>query len=204
MGNDDLDTLMRVAAFEHLRMLGALYPHLTHKELAPGFMFRGERIPLMNPQRGIFKPRQMRLLLSIKTVFPRAGGRVWYDDQRHVHRQIFDADDRIDYAFMGQNPDAADNRCLREAFENRIPLIYFLGISLECYQAVFPSYIVDWDAGSLKANVAFGVAEHTAPGRPTAFDGLRSTRAGLRWPVPRIQSAASLQKSTARPPSHEN
>jgi putative restriction endonuclease len=31
----------------------------------------------------------MKYLLSIKTVFPRPGGRVWYDDQRDVHRQIF-------------------------------------------------------------------------------------------------------------------
>ena len=37
-------------------------------------MFRGERIPLVNPQRGIFKPLQMRFLLSIKTVFPKPGG----------------------------------------------------------------------------------------------------------------------------------
>ena len=30
----------------------------------------------------------MRFLLSIKTVFPRPGARVWYDDQLEVHRQI--------------------------------------------------------------------------------------------------------------------
>ena len=44
-------------------------------------------IPLINPQRGIFKPQQMRFVLSIKTVFPKPGGKVWYDDQREVHRQ---------------------------------------------------------------------------------------------------------------------
>jgi hypothetical protein len=32
----------------------------------------------------------MQFLLSIKTVFPKPGGKVWYDDQREVHRQIFD------------------------------------------------------------------------------------------------------------------
>jgi putative restriction endonuclease len=65
----------------------------------------------------------MRFLLSIKTVFPKPGGKVWYDDQREVHRQIFEGDETIDYAFMGQDPDAADNRWLREAFENRVPII---------------------------------------------------------------------------------
>lgn len=35
----------------------------------------------------------MRFLLSIKTVFPKpGGGKVWYDDQREVHQQIFEGD----------------------------------------------------------------------------------------------------------------
>jgi hypothetical protein len=82
------DTLMRMSAFEHVRRLSEVRDHLTAIELKPGFMFRGERIPLINPQRGIFKPQQMRYLLSIKTVFPKPGGKVWNDDQREVHRQI--------------------------------------------------------------------------------------------------------------------
>jgi hypothetical protein len=95
-----------MAAFEHVRRLGEVHDHLTAAELKPGFVFNGERIPLVNPQRGIFKPQQMQFLLSIKTVFPKPGGKVWYDDQREVHRQIFEGDETIDYAFMGQDPDA--------------------------------------------------------------------------------------------------
>jgi len=41
----------------------------------------------------------MRYLLSIKTVFPRPGARIWYDDQREVHRQIFESEEAVDYAF---------------------------------------------------------------------------------------------------------
>ena len=74
---------------------------MTAAELKPGFQFRGARIPLVNPQRGIFKPQQMKHLLSIRTVFPRPGGRVWYDDQREVHRQIYDEMESVEYAFMG-------------------------------------------------------------------------------------------------------
>ena len=150
---------MRLAAFEHLRGLSEVHDHLTAVELRPGFNFDGERIPLINPQRGIFKPRQMPFLLSIKTVFPRPGARVWYDDQREVHRQIFESDEAVDYAFMGQNPDAADNRWLREAFENQIPVIYFLGIAPGRYQAMLPTFIAGWDAKSLKAQIVFGVPE---------------------------------------------
>ena len=97
----DRDTLMRMVAFEHVRGLSEVYDHLTANELRPGFIFDGERIPLVNPQRGIFKPRQMRFLLSIKTVFPKPGAKVWYDDQREVHRQIFESEEAVDYAFMG-------------------------------------------------------------------------------------------------------
>ena len=162
MGSDDLDTLMRIAAFERMRRLSEIHVHLTATELKPGFEFKGERIPLINPQRGIFKPQQMRFLLSIKTVFPKPGGKVWYDDQREVHRQIFEGDETIDYAFMGQNPDAADNRWLREAFENRVPIVYFLGIAPGRYQAMVPAFVAGWDARSLKARIAFGVPEQGA------------------------------------------
>ena len=69
---------MRVVAFEHVRRLGEVHDHLTAAELKPGFIFQGEHIPLINPQRGIFKPQQMWSLLSIRTVFPKPGGKVWY------------------------------------------------------------------------------------------------------------------------------
>jgi putative restriction endonuclease len=159
MAEADRDMLLRIAAFEHVRRLGEIHDHLTASDLKPGFVFDGERIPLINPQRGIFKPQQMRYLLSIKTVFPKPGGKVWYDDQRDVHRQIFEGDDTIEYAFMGQDPEAADNRWLREAFENQIPIIYFLGIAPGRYQAMLPTFISGWDATALKAQVAFGVPD---------------------------------------------
>src|SRR6266481_275394 len=152
----DRDTTLRMAAFEHIRRLSEVHAHLTATELKPGFIFAGERIPLINPQRGIFKPQQMRFLLSIKTVFPKPGGKVWYDDQREVHRQIFQGDETIDYAFMGKNPDAADNRWLREAYENQIPIIYFLGIAPGRYQALLPTFISGWDGQALKTRVTVG------------------------------------------------
>lgn len=155
----EADARMRLAAFEQVRRLSEVHGHLTAAEFSLGFTFEGRRIPIVNPQRGIFKPREMRFLLSIKTVFPRPGGRVWYDDQRHVHRQIFEGDEAVDYAFMGTNPDAADNRWLREAYEHRVPVIYFLGIAPGRYQAIVPSFISGWDPAGLKAQVAFGVPD---------------------------------------------
>jgi len=160
------DTAMRLAALEHVRRLNEVHDHLTANELKPGFVFGGERIPLINPQRGIFKPQSMRFLLSIRTVFPKPGAKVWYDDQRDVHRQIFEGDETVDYAFMGEDPEAADNRWLREACEYRVPVIYFLGIAPGRYQAHVPAFIAGWDATALKARVAFGLPDQSALAPP--------------------------------------
>jgi len=157
MTTDDLDAAMRVAAFTHVRRLAEIHDHLTARELSPGFVFREKRIPLINPRRGIFKPKQMRFVLSIKTVFPKTGAKVWYDDQREVHRQIFEGDETVDYAFMGSDPTAPENRWLRDALENRVPFIYFLGIAPGRYQAVVPTFVASWDPSTLKVRIAFGM-----------------------------------------------
>jgi putative restriction endonuclease len=155
----DHDTLVRMAAFAHVWHLGETHDHLSADDLARGFPFQGERLPLVNPRRGIFKPRQMQYVLSIKTVFPKPGARVWYDDQREVHRQIFESAETVAYAFMGQDPDAAENRWLRDAFERQVPIIYFLGIAPGRYQAMLPAFVASWDAGGLKVQVAFGLPD---------------------------------------------
>jgi len=150
------DHALRLAAFREVRRLAEVSGDLSGRDLRAGFRFEGTRIPLINPQRGIFKPQQMRYLLSIRTVYPRPGARVWYDDQRQVHRQIYEGDEAVDYAFMGQDADAAENRWLREAMAERIPVIYFLGVAPGLYQAIVPAYVIGWDARSLKARIAFG------------------------------------------------
>ena len=153
------DTRMRLAAFEHIRSLTDVHGQLTAALLKPGFEFEGARIPLINPQRGIFKPRKMRFLLSIKTVVPRLGGKVWYDDQRDAHRQIYQGEETVDYSFMGDDPDAADNRWLREAHESQVPVIYFLGIAPSQYRAMIPTFISGWNPAALKASISFGLPD---------------------------------------------
>src|SRR5271157_197199 len=51
----------------------------------------------------------------------------------------------------------ADNRWLREAFENRVPIIYFLGIAPGRYQAILPAFIGGWDRSSKRARITFGL-----------------------------------------------
>ena len=154
---DAIDAKMRMTAFEQVRRLYDLHESLTTNDLKAGFNYEGNRIPLVNPQRGIFKPRRMRYLLSIRTVFPAPGKKVWYDDQREIHRRIIESEDTLDYAFMGQDPNAADNQWLLEAFKNQVPVIYFLGIAPGRYQAIIPAFISGWDPNALIAQVVFGV-----------------------------------------------
>lgn len=183
MISDELDREMRTAAFIHVRRMLEIRDPLTSEDLKRGFPFRGQRIPLINPQRGIFKPQQMRYLLSIKTVVPRKGARLWYDDQRAAHDQIYQGDETIEYSFMGDNPEAADNRWLREAMQNRVPLIYFLGAYPGHYHAIIPTMIVGWNAKTLRAEVSVGLEGELRPDpQETALErryALRQVKARL-------------------------
>jgi putative restriction endonuclease len=155
------DARVRLAAVEHLKRISA-GSVLTSDNLRAGFIFEGSRIPLINPQRGIFKPASMQFLLSVRTVYPAAGRRVWYDDQRQVHGQIERGEELVDYAFMGTDPEAADNRWLREARDHQIPILYFLGVAPGRYTLIWPTYVANWSAAELKAQLAFGAPATTS------------------------------------------
>ena len=73
---DSSDEDFRAAAFAHVAALTAQHGVLSSRIIRDGFQFEGQRIPLVNPQQGIFKPRKMRYLLSIRTVIPRKGAKV--------------------------------------------------------------------------------------------------------------------------------
>jgi putative restriction endonuclease len=168
MDEATVDARMRLAAVAHLKRTSA-GGVLTSDDLKAGFTFEGTRVPLINPQRGIFKPTAMRYLLSIRTVYPTVGRRVWYDDQRQVHAQIERGDELVDYAFMGTDPEAADNRWLREARDAAVPVLYLLGVAPGRYTLIWPTYIVAWSDAELKAQLAFGIPASTSIGAaPTA------------------------------------
>jgi putative restriction endonuclease len=124
------DLRVRLAAFEWLREQTAIHGDvLPRKLLLLGFLFDGQRVPLMSPQ-GIFKPRVCRLPLSM-TTSPNSpyedavvGGQLWY-------------------SYRGADPRHVDNVGLRTAMEQRIPLVYFFGPVPGRYLASWPVYVVD-------------------------------------------------------------
>jgi putative restriction endonuclease len=104
----------------------------------------------------------MAHLLSIRTVFPRRDGRVWYEDQREAHRQIYAGDDVVEYAFMGTAPNSSDNRWLRDAVQRQIPVVYFLVTSPQAVPANHPD-----------------IHRRVDPGSPSGPACVRSTRGGF-------------------------
>ena len=182
--NDELsDAHLRLAAVEHLRRV-SVGGVLASEDLRAGFIYEGTRIPLINPQRGIFKPAAMRHLLSVRTVYPVTGRRVWYDDQRQVHEQIERGEELIDYAFMGTDANAADNRWLRDARDAEVPILYFLGVAPQRYTLIWPTYVADWSASELRARLAFGAPASATtawalPAHPERRYGLRVVRQRL-------------------------
>jgi putative restriction endonuclease len=185
--SNDRDTLMRMAAFQRVAEFARTAGLVRAQDLDQGFIFDGVRVPLYNPRRGIFKPRQMSYLLSIKTVFPKRGNRVWYDDQREAHRQIYQGDEVVDYSFMGENPEAADNRNLRVACQRQIPLIYFLGVKPGLYQIVAPVFVADVDRAGLRAQISFGLPDQLSPEAPSTSIERRYT---LRAAKQRLHQAS--------------
>jgi putative restriction endonuclease len=166
------DARVRMLIAAHLRRMASGGGTLSSSDLLAGVEIDGKRVPIVNPRRGIFKPSQLRYLLSIRTVYPKTGAKVWYDDQREVHAQIESGEEVVEYAFQGANPDSFDNQWLREAMQEQVPLLYFLGIAPGRYTAHFPTYVVDWNAASLKTGIAFGapIAGTTSTEAPDAAE----------------------------------
>lgn len=124
------DSNIRRVAFDWLSQQLALHGDVLSRDvLAQGFVFHGERVPLLGP-KGIFKPRIMDVPLSITTI-PSGP----YDDG-------FSSDGLLRYRYRGTNPEHADNHGLRRAMLHRIPLVYFFRIVKGKYLAVWPVFIV--------------------------------------------------------------
>ena len=143
-----LDRDIRGRAFERVLALERIHQAIPWSEIKRGFAFKGEKIHLATKARGIFKPRQMHTLLSIKTVTPRPGRRVWYDDQHQVEQSIFEEREYFDYAMMAGGPNASGNLLLKRAWTEKTPIIYFMGLSPERYVPIAPAFIYGWDARS--------------------------------------------------------
>lgn len=155
---DPSDFVFRQAAFDHLSQLVDPKGVVDRQSMSMPFLCQGKRVTLVDPQRGIHKPQAMRHLLSITTVMPAKGRKIWYADQTEVQRSLYSEDDGVFYSFMGDDPEASQNIALKDAADLQIPIIYFLGIKPGLYQALYPVFLKDWEPRELKVRVAFTAA----------------------------------------------
>jgi putative restriction endonuclease len=95
----------------------------------------GETVRLMPTQQGIWKPGQLAAALSMRTVYRPEGSNRPYDD-------AVGADGLHRYKMRGDDPDHYQNRALRAAMVERLPLIWWLGVQGGGYSALYPIYLV--------------------------------------------------------------
>ena len=131
------DQRFRDAAFVWLRARGDS-PVLTRGELA-GFVFEGERVPLVDPNRGIRRPAGLRGAVSIMTTYSPSDATAPYED-------VAGEDGFLRYKYRGTDSGQADNRAVREAMDERLPMIWFYGIGPGTYLATFPVYAIAEEA----------------------------------------------------------
>lgn len=159
MREPDRDRRIRLKAFEHVGALERRFKSLKWGQIAAGFNFEGERIHLATRAKGIFKPKQMSTLLSIKTVIPKTGRKIWYDDQHQANQAAFEKRDHFRYDFEKGGPKTHGNALLRHAWEEGIPIIYFFPLRPPSYQrppryqAIVPAFIVGWDPVAAECRV---------------------------------------------------
>src|SRR3954463_6131173 len=95
-----------------------------------GFSFRGQRVPYLNPYKGIHRAGVQRgpAALSIQT-----SAKSPYDDEILA--------DGFAYAYRAGSVDQPDNRALRSAHELHVPIVYFIGTRPGWYKPLFPCFV---------------------------------------------------------------
>lgn len=137
-----MDTNIRLAIFEWIKKQNIIYNDvLPWSVLQNGFEFNGQRVVLIGA-RGIWKPRQMELPISIQTSLKGP-----YDD-------LLDKDGLLNYKYRGTDHNHPDNIGLRSLMEKQIPLIYFHAIAKGKYVASAPVYIQNENRENLSFTVA--------------------------------------------------
>lgn len=135
MDADDFDARVRLAAFAFLDRLRMTSGETIRLGDVTEFVFEGQRIPLMDPQRGIRKPRQLEAALSLRTVHSPRPDRRPYDDDPGP-------DGYLRYMWRGTDPDHPENVAMRSALQRRLPLVWFHGIAAGLYLPLYPVELV--------------------------------------------------------------
>jgi len=164
----DRDWDIRLAAFARLEELTRVRGGIvTNDDLEAGFMFEGERIKFWSSRRGIWRPKQLRATgaaLSITTTPPKPGKKPPYEDQITPDAESFV------YRYEGTDPETYTNVAVRQAMEQRRPLIYFIGLEPRRYGAVWPCYVTGDRPDKLAFEIQAAVPHLAAGPLPLELD----------------------------------
>jgi putative restriction endonuclease len=149
----DPDLRARLAAIEHVHVLSRRFDDvIPRSELLHGVDVDGRRLAIFNPQSGIHRPASFRgaAALTIVTAAPRPHRPPPYED-------VFDdAAGTIAYSYRRGGPAQADNRSLRAALDQQVPLIYLMGIAPGVYSVAAPVFVVADDPAAHRVLVQIG------------------------------------------------
>jgi putative restriction endonuclease len=167
---------------------------VTSTELSD-FQFEGQRQPLVAVQQGIWKPRQLDAALSIRTTFTRPGAPPPYEDAQGP-------DGLLRYKYRGTDPQHYENRALRRAMNDGLPLIWFVGIAPGVYLPRWPVWLVADEPEKLQFVVAVDLAQRS-PDAVGSVDPAqkqyveRLTRLRLHQPVFRARVLSAYEQRCA-------
>lgn len=140
---------------------------LVRWENLAGFEFEGQRIPLIDPQRGIRKPRILQAALSIRTTYTPEGRKRPYEDAEGP-------DGLLRYKYRGQDPHHPENMALLRACEQKLPLIWFIGIAPGLYHPLYPVRLIANEPEQLQFVVTVDEAQRFVPPSSPMEEALRS------------------------------
>lgn len=159
------------------------------------FTFRGQEVRLLNPAgRGIHSPAFLgndRAALTLLTAAPVSGKDPPYDDG--------EADDKgyFLYRYQKDGFDAFDNRMLRRAFQQKLPLVYFRGIAKGLYEAFYPIVVTHDDAPNQTFHLCIDPDGGLLPNSPAAVDVVAARRYATRAAKVRLHQAEFRQRVLA-------
>lgn len=162
---DDLQ--LRESIFAWLRAQRLHKPLFSRHDLS-AFEYQGRKLRLIGPQTGIWWLKGISEgAVGIWSAFVPEGRERPYEDN-------FGEDGFLRYKWRGNDPQTADNRALRYAMENGLPMVLYQGISYEpgtntqIAEPVFPVYLIGEEPQFQQFVVAFESTQHlVAPSEPS-------------------------------------
>jgi putative restriction endonuclease len=121
----------------------SVFPDATFRlaELMAGVTVDGRKVALMDLQRGIRKPAGFDAALAIRTTYTPPGQAPPYEDEEGP-------DGLLRYAYRGDSGGESENTALRRAMSDKVPIVWFVGVSPGVYLPRWPVFVVGDDATS--------------------------------------------------------